>query len=547
VYKFAQATWDYLSRDDLWEDSSKVKEILSGVRPRKEVALEFPLPDGTTTPGGYTPLVYDHNSIVSDANLQAAEALAAMGTSNPLNAWASNGFTRGRTGYVAPLLLDPQAVAAHLYEVDHFISHAEGIVERHRVLNHPRVKAAIIHALGIERWNALHESNNFIARDGQVLTAEVLQMRNIVDRLVFHNALLTMGGNFLSGLNQIVNGVPATLSHLALMHDVNGLAAGPEFAKVLAQFVRNPTRMWAEVNEASGEVRDMVFHFDRDLRLVLGHIYDGDTWGQLRSRVASMSMHPVVFGQKIVNVLTWKTAANLAIKAGKSDPEVVAFANMAVRQSQSTSSPKDFTALQRNPDMLVRILTSLASYTFTLNDLVMPRRLTKREVVDSTARLIVLLTTATMAKLLFNALFPKLAEKGEDRETKIEKKVREEAGPVGAAAMSAGLDVVGNVPVVGRMASSWLLGRQPRFTGITETLGNATFSMWDLVQKGEVSKKQAKSLVDAAGLASGLPLRHVFFAPGEFLHEYVSGNVEDSPWAFVQEMTLARPGQKGDK
>jgi hypothetical protein len=53
-------------------------------------------------------------------------------------------------------------------------------------------------------------------------------------------------------------------------------------------------------------------------------------------------------------------------------------------------------------------------------------------------------------------------------------------------------------------------------------------------------------VVETIGLVAGFPTRHLLYSPAEFIYEFSEGNIEETPWAFFQELTLARPGQKGD-
>jgi hypothetical protein len=219
-----------------------------------------------------------------------------------------------------------------------------------------------------------------------------------------------------------------------------------------------------------------------------------------------------------------------------------------VRLSQSASAPKDLTSVQRNPDTALRVLTHMASYTMALNNLVMPRRMTQKEVTGATARLVVLVMTSAMLKALFDEIFPKLEEKDRKREPKWMAELDDSAGPAMGYALRAGLDVVGNVPIAGRIAQSALTGREPRFAGgALEALITGGGAAMELVAGDEITKKQAKAAADAIGLITGLPTRNVLFAPGEFYWEFLNGNIEEEPGAFLQEAFLARAGQKGDK
>jgi hypothetical protein len=301
------------------------------------------------------------------------------------------------------------------------------------------------------------------------------------------------------------------------------------------------------VAKQSGEVEGMSFHYDRDLRLVVGSEISGDHWSDIRSRIAATTMSPVVFGQKLVNVITWKAAYNVALAEGKQGADVIAHANSVVRQSQSASAPKDFTTVQRSHDGLMRILTSLASYQFTLNDMVMPRHLTPKQLAGSLSRVTMLLLTGAMAKALFAAIFPKLEEKDAENRKGIEKLAADSEIPGLLAVTQSMMDILGNVPLVGRPVESIVSGREPRYASWVDTMVRSTAAAQKLLEDKGLSKNDVKAVTETVGLAAGIPTRHIFFAPGEFIYELLDGNIEDNPWSFFQELALVRPGQKGAK
>jgi hypothetical protein len=545
VWAWAQAKLDYISRPDMWEDSSAVRERLAGVRPEKTHATPIPTPDGGTIEGGYYPLVYDHRIPLTDKERSvqygSQEALDAMQEANPLNLYAANGFTKGRTGYAAPILLDPAALAGHFYEVDHFISNAEGIVARHKIINDPTIKKLIVDSVGIEAWQQLKASNNFIAADGRILTRERSASLSTINNLIYHNSLLTMGGNFLSGINQVVQGVPATLALL-------GPKSMPYFARALVDFAREPFSMWERLNAESGELRGTEMHMDRDVRVVLSREATGESVDVVKARAASFLMAPVVFGQKVVNVLTYETAKQMALAEGKSPADAVFLGNHYVRQSQSTASPFDLTGVQRNKDMLLRVFTALASYTFSLNDIIMPRRLSQKEVAESLGRFTMIMATGIVTRALFNAALPAVAEKDRAGAKGLEGWAAGKGGEGARLTMQMMLEQMSNVPLVGRTAASIVSGREPRFSSIPDTITRTSKTIFDAVSEGkEPNKAKAKAVVDMIGLLSGVPTRHTVFAPGEFFYELGRGNIDTSPYNFFQQMALVRPGQKGEK
>jgi hypothetical protein len=540
AYIFAQAHFDYISSASLWEDSARVMESIYGVRPEKVEAVAIPLPDGSKIAGGYYPIIRNSNIPLKEMEATSKSGLDAMDV-NPLDTmYAAHGFTEKRTKAEFPLLLDPAGLAGHLYEVDHFIANAQGVLDRHKFLSHPRVRTAITHSLGIEAYRELKASNNFIASGGQLLSRELLQVKGFFDKAIMHNAILTMGGNILSGVNQVVTGVPSALTHL-------GPRGALTFAKALTEFVRSPFQMWKDIATRSGEIAGMKFHFDKDLRLLLTHEVSGEGRANyLKSHIATTLMSPVVFGQKLVNIVTFRAAEILAQEQGHTGAEAVARANSAVRLSQSSSAEKDIAAVQRSDDLWIRMLMSLASYTVALNNLVMPKRLTPREIAGSVSRILMLTMTTMMAKALMDMLLPVLEEKDAERRKGLEKWAEDSEIPGAIYAMESVLDMVGTVPLAGRTVQSVLSERQPRYASWAETAARMPHATLKLLEDQGYTKNDVKTITDTVGLVTGIPTRHVFFGVGEAAHEVSNGNIDDGAWRWFQELALVRPGQKGE-
>jgi hypothetical protein len=540
AYLFAQAHFDYISSASLWEDSARVMEAIYGVRPEKVEAVAIPLPDGSKIAGGYYPIIRNSNIPLKEMEATSKSALDAMDV-NPLDTmYAAHGFTEKRTKAEFPLLLDPAGLAGHLYEVDHFIANAQGVLDRHKFLSRPRVRTAITHSLGIEAYRELKASNNFIASGGQLLSRELLQVKGFFDKAIMHNAILTMGGNILSGVNQVVTGVPSALTHL-------GPRGALTFAKALTEFVRSPFQMWKDIATRSGEVAGMNFHYDKDLRILLTREVSGEgRWNYVKSHAATTLMSPVVFGQKLVNIVTFRAAEILAQEQGHTGAEAVARANSAVRLSQSSSAEKDIASVQRSDDLWVRMLMSLASYTVALNNLVMPKRLTTREVAGSVSRILMLTMTTMMAKALMDMLLPVLEEKDAERRKGLEKWAEDSEIPGAVYAMESMLDMIGTVPLAGRTVQSVLSERQPRYVSWAETVARMPNSVIKLLDDQGYTKNDVKTITDTVGLVTGIPTRHVFFGVGEAAHEVSNGNIDDGAWRWFQELALVRPGQKGE-
>jgi hypothetical protein len=224
----------------------------------------------------------------------------------------------------------------------------------------------------------------------------------------------------------------------------------------------------------------------------------------------------------------------------------VARANSAVRLSQSSSAEKDIAAVQRSDDLWIRMLMSLASYTVALNNLVMPKRLTPREIAGSVSRILMLTMTTMMAKALMDMLLPVLEEKDAERRKGLEKWAEDSEIPGAIYAMESVLDMVGTVPLAGRTVQSVLSERQPRYASWAETAARMPHATLKLLEDQGYTKNDVKTITDTVGLVTGIPTRHVFFGVGEAAHEVSNGNIDDGAWRWFQELALVRPGQKGE-
>jgi hypothetical protein len=149
-------------------------------------------------------------------------------------------------------------------------------------------------------------------------------------------------------------------------------------------------------------------------------------------------------------------------------------------------------------------------------------------------------------KALYEALLPELAKEEEERRKGPEKYVQDRYGKSARYALQAQLETLSNVPLIGRTAAAIVTGREPQYASWVTAGAKAAQTIPKAWEDKGLTKADLKAVSDTVGLVTGIPTRHVMFAPGEFMHEYLYEGFDPSPWSLFQHLFLVRPGQKGD-
>ena len=510
-----QKTWDLAQK--LIDLAGAHKEQLFNVSERSTgVPLDpvhnasIPTPNGPDLPGGYWPIQYDTH--IPEKASPGEKTMAEKWDNFIPGAYIPKSMTKERTQAVGMMMLDPTKVlAAKTYESAHYITHFEPLVAIDRLLRSNPIREALYKSVGEEYYRTLKNSIGYVANEGRMLTDENNAVTNFTNRLISGNAIVSMGFNLKSAARQITD-ISAAMAKV-----------GPVYTtKAVTKFLMRPMSFVREAMDASPEVDAAMNIPDRDLRRMTLKT-DMSSTGMTKEQINKWAIWPTLTMQTFVNAITFDAALQRGVDEGMSPTAAVKYAEHMIRSSQSSGGAVDLAALQRNADPMARMLTSLASYTFTLNDMFMPARMTKGEWAEKGAQIGRYFLAMTMMKAAAAAVL------NSEEENKKRKKSFGTDSEVAMAAFESALEVVGAVPVAGRPIASALEGRPARWGSWADSFGIAARGGVDVLRGkgGDLKTNTLKTAADIPGLLLHFPTRNLLFRPGEYLYELQQGHIEE--------------------
>lgn len=348
---FVQETWDTIS--SLWPQIAELEKRMTGLEPTKVTPQPYTarLKNGLSTielRGGYFPLKYDPNYSEQGAKQEAGN-LGQMFEQGYVRATTSKGHTKARTQFAAPLLMDfEQIITGHLTQVIKDLTHREAIVSANKIITNKEIRGALQAALGVEYerqfmpWlrSVVNDRNTSSIQGAGAATKLMMQVRaNVI--------AATMGYSVTTALTQLV-GFSASLDMVKAKY----------LGQAIIDYLKHPVKVRNEINELSGEIRNLEQSRDRDIRAVFQHF---TTDQKVIGKVQEMAFHGIALADAMVKIPTWLGAYRQAIAEGKSKEVAIREGDAAVRMTQGSGAAKDLSAIQRNNEFW-KTMTMFYSY-----------------------------------------------------------------------------------------------------------------------------------------------------------------------------------------
>ncbi len=353
--------WDFIAGigrvlESMWPEKLAMDRRLGNTSPEKIEPRPFDTPHGRYD-GWYWPMMYDpaRSQDVAERNARSGEALFE-------NIFTKASSDTGRMNtrneaYARPLLLDLDALPRMIREEIHDITHREAIIDADRFLHHPKVREAVINALGQEYHDQFRPWLQAIAADGKLSSDGVRGMEffNKVAREARLRATMVGLGFRLS--TALVHGTTAALESVSEL-GVKWMAVGiRDFAD---------PRQWSKnkdfIFERSSEMRNRMNEVDRDVREHLREIdlhLMSPTTGAVARGADLMRAHAysLIAGLDFVSAVpTWMGAYHKAMTPlargglGMGEVDAVHFADKTVRNAHGGTGIKDMARVQRGSE-----------------------------------------------------------------------------------------------------------------------------------------------------------------------------------------------------
>lgn len=346
-YDFAQGVWDLLERTKPL--AQKAHRDVFGRYFAEVTADAFDTPYGSYR-GGYVPAQADPR-IVTDAALRQ---LAEMENQNMAFSFptTSKGFTKSRTEYNRPLILDLRTIGQHLDKVLLF-SHMEPAVrDVNRLLRAKGVASSLsridpaAYEGALIPWlnrSARQQVETPIVGDGRISRVLSVARNRAGMSLMFAN---------LSNTAQQITGFALA-----------GVKVKPRLLLAAsAQYIAGPKKLTDFVADTSIYMRDRMTNevaamhdAMEDILLDPSAYKRAQNWTQKHAYFMQSAV------DNVMSPIVWTAAYNQALEAGQDEVEALKAADAAVRQTQGSTMPEDVSRIETGP-AYARMFTQFLGY-----------------------------------------------------------------------------------------------------------------------------------------------------------------------------------------
>ena len=347
-FDFAQGVWDLL--EGMKPLAQKAHRDAFGRYFNEVTADEFVDPFGIRRRGGYVPAQADAR-IVSD---QATKRLMEDENASMQFAFPSTarGFTKSRTEYNRPLLLDLRSLSQHIDKVLLF-SHMENPVRDVRKLLTNKGVAYGLNRLDPVAFDSILTPwlNRAAKQQVETPVAGDAGLMRFFSALRRRAGMAAMFANVANAAQQL-----AGFSMAAVRVKPSYLAGA------MAQYVAAP-RLTAEMVASKSQYMEtrMANEVANMTDAINDILLDPSTYEKTK---AFLTKHSYFLQSAVDNVMSpviWTGAYNQALAEGAEDKDAVRAADSAVRETQGSTAPEDISRIESG-NAFVRLFTQFAGY-----------------------------------------------------------------------------------------------------------------------------------------------------------------------------------------
>lgn len=503
--------WTFI--DGYWPEIEQIQKDLTGLPPEKVEADPFTVTvngQPRELRGGYYPIKYDAGLSFRQQQLEERAQTRELYGNNWLRPATRKGHTKERTDSGGkPVLLDLAVLTQHVTNVVHDLSHRRAILDIDRLIQNPRVAAAIEGAAGRAMHRELRPWLQSIAND-------IREPAGPFERILGH---ARMGASVVNMGWKITTAIVQPLGYLQSADVLGERYAWVGLKKFYGQnpLKQRETVRW--VMEQSEMMRNRQRTFDRDVRDAL----KGMTLSGQAADVQRSFFYLTGLMDMGVAVPTWLGAYQKAMDGAVENVDAgdrlraIDYADSVVRTSQSAGGAKDLARIQRGSEYH-RIFTMFYSYFSVVYNLFKRRFQLTRGVSD------VPRFAASMFYLWFvpSVLAELIAGRGPEDE---------EEWPAWAAGKLISYPfqaVVGLRDLVNAMGP-YGYDASPAFDAFEQTVRAVKGAAEAVATDEEFEESDARSAALAIGYWAQLPARQMWIT-GSYLYDWITG--EEDPESF---------------
>ena len=338
-WKYVQGIWDTF-KDIKVKSDTMYRSLTGGVAPESIVTRPVIDPMGNkVADGGYYPVIFHPEMEGSSKKLMGPNALEEQ---NYVRATTPAGYTKSRTGYVAPLALDLDAMPGRISQMLHDIGLRPAVLNASKVFYDKDIRSAVRKFYGEEYRETLIPYLRGVANASNYMDKNQMAMTR-ASEFIRQNMITT-----LVGLN------PGTVMKHGPTAAVLSIkeVGGADFAKaVKSMFSINDVTgesNWQFAIKNSLELQRRDRNWQETLYGATAGLTPGEKFEPWRQRIMEWSSKPVALSDMISAVPTWIARYEKEINAGASHGDAVFEADRSVRRAHGSTAPTNRTAMQRN-------------------------------------------------------------------------------------------------------------------------------------------------------------------------------------------------------
>jgi len=331
-YDFAQGVWDLL--EDTKAGAQKTHRDVFGYYFAEVTADAFGTPFGIYR-GGYVPAQADPRLVVDAAQ----RAMAEEENNTLVNAFpaTAKGFTKGRTEYNKPLMLDLQSLAQHINKVLLF-THMEPAVRDVKKLLMRNDVAETLGAVDRAAYDSMLTPWLSVAARQSVNTPVTgdAGISNAVNIARNNTGMALMAANLSNAMQQITGFLTATQK-----------VKGKYILRETASFLARPKEYANEVRAAS---EYMAVRMDAEIHAINSQINELLIAPTAYQKTKAFAARHAYFLQamidNIMSPIIWRATFNQSVEKGMTDADAEQYANATIRQTQGSSLPEDVSRVE---------------------------------------------------------------------------------------------------------------------------------------------------------------------------------------------------------
>ncbi|RWF74527.1 MAG: hypothetical protein EOQ34_05210 [Mesorhizobium sp.] len=506
---FVQSVWDYVAT--FKDDIAARERRATGVEPKWVEATPVEIA-GKTLKGGYYPLKYDPRLSALARDDDANEIWKEMRAGRFGKAQTRQGHLKARAQSSGrDVELDMSVLHRHVNQVIYDLELSEPVANSWRILQSGEVRSAFQDAGKSADFDAL-ETWLLDVGQGEMKSADLLGRLSRTAKSNFTAAKLAF--NLSTVALQVVG-----LSQSMVVVGKKDMAVG------IMQAAKNPISAARDIAAKSSFMASRQTTFNKDIFDFYNDPKTGPVasrWGEIKSEYIG----PLAFWLMtktqwyLADVPTWLAGYRQGLrKYGNDEAQAIAHADSLVKRAQVSGLFSDRSAVERGSvsrnarqNDVVRLFTALGSYMFAKFNVAYERsakakRLIAEEGVSARSAQEAMSWTLDMAFLftleaVIGAAIKGQLPGGDDGE--------DDDGWLKFLAKQTGFSVMATIPGVRDIASP-LQGFDGggSYGAITKEIATPFLEAAKSADKGEVRKQFVKSVINATGLATGLPATQI--------------------------------------